>query len=143
MSDHRDFRPFAYLVVTAGVILAFATAVVPHYTAGHVLLFDVLLIGLLPYVVYGAFVTIVRGWPLPIAGALVLGIDAAVKIPERFLRDEVLATNAVYYAPLVSTFIVLPVVLGLGALVAKRRGAPMTAEPGEAHTDSPSQEEQK
>lgn len=142
MSEQRDFRPFAYLVVTAGVILAFATAVVPHYTAGHRLLFDVLLIGLLPYLVYGASVTVVRGWPLPVAGALVLGIDAAVKIPERFLRDEVLATSAVYYAPLVSTFVVLPIVFGLSALIAKRRGAP-TGEPIAAETNPSPQEEQK
>ncbi len=120
MRNDPDFRRFAYLIIGLGSLLTFATAVVPFYHAGDELRVTVLLVGLMPYIVYGLFTDVVRGWPLPIAGALILGIDLGVKIPERFLHYDGYAGNAIYYAPLVSTFVVLPVLLGIGALREKR-----------------------
>ena len=123
MRKDLDFRLFSYLIVALGCALAFAAAVVPHYGAGHTLHVGVLLVGLLPYLVYGALSEVVRGWALAFAGALILAIDLAVKIPERFLRYDGYANDAVYYAPLVSAFVVLPIVLGLGARRARRTGS--------------------
>ncbi len=121
MHQDADLRTISYAIIALGCVLSLVTAIVPFYTAGYELLFGVLLIGLLPYVVYGAFTEIVRGWPLVLAGMLVLGIDLLAKIPERFLRYDGYADGAVYYAPLFSTFIVLPVFLALGRLIQKRR----------------------
>lgn len=135
MRNDPDFRRFAYLIIGLGVLLTFATAVVPFYTAGDELRVTVLAVGLMPYIVYGLFTDVVRGWPLLIAGALILGIDLGVKIPERFLHYDGYAGNAIYYAPLVSTFVVLPVLLGIGARREKRwcgeppRDPPPRAEP--------------
>ena len=120
MRNDPDFRRFAYLIIGLGGLLTFATAVVPFYNAGDELRVTVLVVGLMPYVVYGLFTDVVRGWPLLIAGALILGIDLGVKIPERFLHYDGYAGNAIYYAPLVSTFVVLPVILGIGARREKR-----------------------
>ena len=114
MHDKPDFRPLAYVVVILGAVISLATAVVPFYDDGHQLLVGVLLVGLMPYLVYGVFAQLVRGWPLLVAGVFLLAIDLTVKLPERFPHYHGY-TGLVYYASLVSTFVVLPVVLGVGA----------------------------
>lgn len=140
MRKDFDFRPFAYLIITLGAMLAFAAAVVPYYDAGYTLLLTVLLVGLLPYIVYGLFTDIVRGWPLPIAGALLFGVDVGVKIPERFLHYDGYAGGAIYYAPLVSTVIII-VILAIGARREKRwYGEGFTAEQPKNKEQPPSRE---
>ncbi len=135
MRKDFDFRPFAYLIITLGVMLAFAAAVVPHYDAGYTLLLSVLIIGLLPYIVYGLFTDIVRGWPLLIAGALLIGVDVGVKIPERFLHYNEYASGAIYYAPLVSTLVII-VILAIGARREKRwRGVVTTTNASHHHDE--------
>jgi len=115
MRTEPDFRCFAYLIIALGSLLTFTTAVVPFYSGSYELLMTVLAGGLMPYIVYGLFTDVVRGWPLLIAGMLIFGIDLGVKIPERFVHFDGYAGNAIYYAPLISTFVILPVILGIGA----------------------------
>ncbi|HEX9627971.1 MAG TPA: hypothetical protein VGA00_13615 [Acidiferrobacterales bacterium] len=129
MEKFPDFRALAYLFVTAGCVLTAASAVVPFYDAGYRLAFGVLLVGLIPYLAYAALSDIVRGWPLLIAGALVLGIDLGVRIPERFIHYDGYASGAVYYAPLFSTLVVIPVILGIGARRQRDRGAARRTRP--------------
>jgi hypothetical protein len=86
MSAQVDFRHTAYAMTAAGVVLAFAAAVVPHYAAGYRLLVDVLLIGLLPYLVYLVFSELVRGRLLPWVGIALFAADLAVKLPARYLH---------------------------------------------------------
>lgn len=120
MQQGSDFRRFAYVVIVLGGVLSFATAVTPFYGAGYTLRVDILLIGLLPYVVYGLCTDVVRGWTLLIAGALLFGVDLGVKIPWRFLHHDGDSENILYYASLVLSFVVLPVILSLGARREKR-----------------------
>ena len=120
MRKDPDFRRFAYLIIVLGSLLTFAAAVVPFYNSSYELQMTVLVVGLMPYVVYGLLSDVVRGWPLLIAGTLVFGIDLGVKIPERFLHFDGYAGNAIYYAPLLSTFVILPLILGIGARLEKR-----------------------
>ena len=136
MQHDGDFRQFAYGVIIFGSILSFATAVTPFYGTGYILRVDILLIGLLPYVVYGLFTDVVRGRALLIAGALLLGVDVGVKIPWHFLHHDGDAENILYYASLVSSFVVLPVILGIGARREKRWcGEPPVKE--EQHGQAP------
>jgi hypothetical protein len=136
MHQDSDFRRFAYVIIVLGGVLSFATAVTPFYSAGYTLRLDILLIGLLPYIVYGLCTDVVRGWALLIAGALLLGVDLGVKMPWRFLHHDGDSENILYYTSLVSSFVVLPVILGSGARREKRwRGEP-PAKP-EQHGQAP------
>jgi len=119
MRKGPDFRLFAYLVIALGVMLSFAAAVVPHYDTGYILLLGVASAGLLPYVVYGFFSDLVRGWWLLITGALIFGVDLGVKIPERFLHYDGYASGVIYYAPFISTLAAI-ILLGIGARREKR-----------------------
>jgi len=136
MQQDSDFRRFAYVIIILGGILSFAAAVTPFYGAGYTLRVDILLIGLLPYVVYGLCTDVVRGWALLIAGALLLGADLGVKIPWRFLHRDGDTESILYYASLVMSFVVLPLILGIGARREKRWcGEP--PEKTEQHGQSP------
>jgi len=127
MRKDTDFRLFAYLVIALGVMLSFAAAVVPHYDTGYILLLGVASAGLLPYVVYGFFSDLVRGWWLLITGAFIFGADLGVKIPERFLHYDGYASGVIYYAPFISTLAAI-VLLGIGARMEKRwRGEAVTS----------------
>lgn len=114
MRKDPDFRRFAYFIIALGVMLSFAGAFIPHFTTGHKLHLGVLFAGLLPYVVYGIFSDVVRGWSLLVTGVLLLGIDLGVKIPERFLHYDGYASGRIYYASLIVTLAVIAV-LGIAA----------------------------
>jgi hypothetical protein len=121
MPTERDFRSTAFVIVALGTVLAFAASVVPFYTAGHKLLAGLLLTSLLPYAVYGVFAEVMRGGPLLLAGILLLCTDLAVKIPQRFLHYDGYTDGWVYYTPILCTFVLLPLVLGGGRLLERRR----------------------
>ena len=119
MRKDPDFRRLAYLIIALGVMFSFVCAFVPHFTAGHRLHLGVLFAGLLPYVVYGLFSDLVRGWLLLITGVLIFGVDLGVKIPERFLHYDGYASGVIYYASFISTLAAI-VLLGIGARMEKR-----------------------
>lgn len=121
MFNHVQCHTLASLIVVVGSALAFALAVVPFYRAAYQLDTALLLFGLLPYVIYGSFVFLVRGWPLVSAGVLVLVIDIAVKVPARLAYGNHYA-QTVTEASLITAVVVLPVVLAVGLdLTARRR----------------------
>jgi hypothetical protein len=113
-------RVVAYSIVALGCMLAAAVAVVPFYSASYALRFGVLMAGVLPYLVYAMFPTFVRGLALVMPGVIILAIDVAVKIPERFLRYDGFVDGLVFYVPLVSTLIVLPVAFAIVRRVSPR-----------------------
>ncbi|MEW6332315.1 MAG: hypothetical protein AB1560_12730 [Pseudomonadota bacterium] len=114
MQQNPDFRWFAWFIIASGAMLGFAAAAVPHFDTGYRLDLGVLFAGLLPYVVYAVFSDVVRGWALLATGALLLGIDLGVKIPERFLHYDGYAGGRIYLASLVMTLLAI-VVLGIAA----------------------------
>ncbi len=114
MNHELDMRPIAYGVIALGCVLSFMSAVVPHYTAGHKLLFGVLFCGLVPYAVYGALTDVLKGWVLVAPGVLVLSVDAAVKIPDRVFWTADYPSAAVSFAWLWLVLIILPVGVGIG-----------------------------
>lgn len=123
MHQNPDFRWFAWFIIASGAALSFAAAAVPHFDTGYRLHLGVLFAGLLPYVVYGVFSDVVRGWALLATGALLLGIDLGVKIPERFLHYDGYASGRIYFASLIMTLVAV-VVLGIAARRENRwRGA--------------------
>lgn len=120
MFNHVQCHTLASLIVVIGSALAFALAVVPFYRAAYQLDTALLLFGLLPYVVYGSFVFLVRGWSLVLTGVLVLVIDVAVKIPARLAYGDHYA-QTVTDASLITAVVVLPVALAIGLVITARR----------------------
>jgi hypothetical protein len=109
METQTPSRTLPYVVVALGAVLAFAAAVVPHYTAGYRLLFGVLLAGLAPYFVYALAVPLLRGGLLAVTGLVLLALHAALVIRERFLQGADYSDGLIHIAPLVLAAALLPV----------------------------------
>jgi hypothetical protein len=109
---------FFFAVLALGVALAFLTALVPHYDAGHRLAVDVLMVGLLPYLLYGMSFDYLDGWRLVLPGAAVLALDLAVKLPAWWRMDDGTIPEALYTLPSISSALVIVLVVAL----AWRRG---------------------
>lgn len=117
MQSAHGTRLYAYLIVMAGVALAFVMAVVPHFTAGYRLAGTVLFAGLLPYFVYALMSAMVGGWALYLSGLLVLAVDVAVRVPARFSEFDGTIGPALLITPFVTTFVVLPVGVLIGRVL--------------------------
>lgn len=109
-----DFRRFAYTVVALGVALNLAVSIVPLGTIAYRIDGVAFVIGLLPYIVYLSFTDVVRGAWLAAAGVAILALDIALRAAPRFLHPAGFPDALSSYAPLLSTFIVLPLLLGIG-----------------------------
>lgn len=126
MSDGSNsdstLRLGTYVILAFGVLLSFASAVVPHYTAGHKLLFGLALAGIVPYLVYGALNGILRRWAMLTPGILILAADLLIKIPARFRSGHDYPSDLLYYAPLGVTLVILPVGIAIGTFLDKLAG---------------------
>lgn len=113
--DNASFQRYlAYIVIAAGLGLAFLSAVVPHYTAGYRLVGGVLLAGLLPYLAYGLAVPLLRTALTSVAGVVLLGLHTALVVAERFVDGADYSNGMIYYGPLVLALAMLPLlVVGL------------------------------
>lgn len=114
MNNSAFQRYLAYTVIAVGLGLAFLSAVVPHFTAGHRVMGGVLLAGLLPYLTYGLVVPLLRAALTAVAGIVIVGLHAALVIAERFLDGADYSDGSIYYGPLALALATLPLlVLGL------------------------------
>ncbi len=135
MRMELDLRPVAYVFIAAGIVLAGMSAVIPHFGAGHRLAFDVFVVGILPYAVYGALTEVLRGWSLLLPGTLFVPIHAWLTVSERYLAFDGFESGAIYIVPVVLTLIVLPLAI-LGGRFLNRK-----VSRSESSAPAPSSEE--
>lgn len=114
----RDMRPIAYVIILLGLATAAAAALVPQYAIGYKLEVGVLLALLSPFIVYGALSETLRGAALLLPGLALLGVNTVLLVNERFLHYDGYADSPVYWVPLLSAAVVLPI-----ALLMRPRGA--------------------
>jgi len=95
-------------VVAAGLVLAFLSALVPFFHAGYVLQYPVLLIGMLPYLVYGVAAPLLDRGLAMLSGLLLLGAHAWLVISERFIGGADYSDGLILYVPLVLALVLSP-----------------------------------
>lgn len=100
MDTQSFLRPLSYLVLAAGALLAFVSALVPHFDAGHRLMVSVLLTGLLPYLVLGLALPYLRGWAQALPALLMVAIHAWLVLWQRFVAYQGYSDGMIYYVPL-------------------------------------------
>ncbi len=101
---------FGYGVIAVGLVLAFVSAVVPHYTH-HKLAAGVLLAGVLPYVVYGIVAVFMRNLLTVAVGAVLLAVHAALVINERFGGIVDYGDSMMYFVPAAVALAMLPLMV--------------------------------
>jgi len=97
-----------YAVIIAGFVLVFVSAVVPFYTSGYRLLGAVLLAGVVPYLVYGLVVVMLRNMLSIIVGLSLLVVHLWLTIIERFTNSVDYSDGTIYYVPVVMAIALVP-----------------------------------
>lgn len=127
MDNLSPARLLAYGCIAAGIALAFLSAAVPHYTAGYRLAAGILIAGLLPYLIYGLAVPLLRGTLTAVVGVVLVILHAVMVFNERVGQGVESAGGLIYYGPMVLALVVLP-------LVVMALRVPYGAEPGSGKT---------
>ncbi|HSH28370.1 MAG TPA: hypothetical protein VK971_00560 [Thiohalobacter sp.] len=105
------YRVFAYWILVAGAVLAFITGLVPQPVMGYELRVTVIVVGLVPYIVYGMAFPHLRGTALTVPGAILALIHAAVVLNQRFLNYNGYEDGLIYTVPLVLAVIMAGLVV--------------------------------
>jgi hypothetical protein len=108
MQTQTHLRSSAYWIIVAGLLLAFLSAIIPFYQAGYRLMFSVLLSGMLPYLVYGIAVPLLRTGLILVAGLTLLAVHAWLVISERLIGGADYSDGMIYYVPLLLAVALLP-----------------------------------
>lgn len=115
-------RWIGYSVVVLGLLLALATAMEPQATGAYRLSGTFLLLGALPYIVYGSLTEVLDDYPFACAGFSLLITDLvarlSVDITSAARADEV----AALYLCAVLILLALPAGAALGKLVSLLSG---------------------
>lgn len=105
----RDYRPIAYVIILLGLVTAAVAALVPQYAIGFKLEIGVLLALITPFIVYGALSERLRGAALLLPGLVLLGVNLALVVQERLLAYEGYDDSPIYWLPLLTAAVVLPI----------------------------------
>lgn len=97
-----------YLFILIGVVLSTISALVPHFEAGYTLMTSVLVTGMLPYLVYGIAVPLLRGALTSLAGLVIIVAHAWLVFDQRIIGIADYSNNLIYYVPMVMALAVLP-----------------------------------
>lgn len=103
-------RTLGYSILLLGIALAFVAAVVPHYETGYRLAGGILLIGLLPYLVYGIAVPLLHKPLTVVVGIVLLIAHASLIISGRFMQAADGSDNLIYIGPMLLALLTLPLV---------------------------------
>lgn len=108
MEHHRTY---GYLVVVAGILLSFVSAVIPFFDDGYRLHPEVLFAGLMPYLAYAVLVELLRRPFTLLVGVVLLAAHAWLVVSERFLGVVDYAGGAIFVWPLLFTLVLTPLVV--------------------------------
>ena len=100
-----------YLFLIIGLTLSFISAFVPFFEAGYRLMMSVLIVGMLPYIVYGITVPLARNKVTTIVGLVIVIAHALLVINERIIGKANYDDGMIYYGPMIIAVIALPLVV--------------------------------
>ena len=100
MTSQSIAQTLTWLLLVTGCLIAFVSAVVPHYDAGYRLAFSVLLTGLLPYLAYVMLLPYLHGWQLALPGLVIVLVHAWTVARERFIAYQGYSDGTIHYVPL-------------------------------------------
>jgi len=100
-----------YLVIAAGVIVAFVSAFEPLAAEGYYLHAGILLVGLLPYFVYSLAVALMNSPLVTLHGVVLLIIHAWIVYAVRLTAAGESGVSLLVYGALVLSLVLIPLVI--------------------------------
>lgn len=107
-----------YAFIFIGLTLSLISALVPHFEAGYRLTLNVFVAGMLPYMIYGIAVPLLRSPLITVAGLLIVAVHSWLVLNERFLDHADYSNGLIYYGPMLMAVLALP----LPVIVYKKMG---------------------
>jgi hypothetical protein len=109
-----------YLIIIIGLTLSLISALVPHFEAGYRLMLSVFVAGMLPYMIYGIAVPLLRGPLTTFTGLVIVVAHAWLVFNERIIGHADYSDGMIYYGPMLLAILALPLLV----IVFKRMGIP-------------------
>lgn len=97
------------MIALLGGMTAFAAGLVPFFHVGYVVDAIALAAVATPFVLYAMFIATLRGPWLIGAGLVLLAVSLAVVVDERVLAYDGYRSGTIFWVPLLTAAIVLPV----------------------------------
>ena len=110
MQAQTDSNPVGYIVILVGLFLSAVSAVVPHFQAGYNLMASVLFTGMLPYIVYGITVPLLRSTLMTVAGLVLVVAHGWLVLTQRIAGNGDYSDGTIYFVPIVLSVLLLPLV---------------------------------
>jgi len=107
----RYLNVLEYLLIAAGVVVAFISAFEPQPAEGYYLHAGILLVGLLPYFVYSLAVALMDRALVTLHGVVLLAIHIWMAAVVRFVPGEAYGISLLVYGPLVLSLALIPLVI--------------------------------
>ena len=112
-------RPLAYWLIVCGCILALAASLAPEATGAYHLSAAFLMIGVVPYIVYGCLTDILQGCSLAVAGLVLLAADLLARFAFNITSAGASDINTAIWLCTLLVLLVLPVGAVLGKLLTR------------------------
>ena len=100
-----------YSLICIGLLLSFISSLVPHFEAGYRLTLSVFVAGMLPYLIYGIAVPLLRGPLTTIVGLVIVVAHAWLVINERFIAGADYSSGLIYFGPMLLAVLAIPLVV--------------------------------
>ena len=100
-----------YLIIAIGLGLSVVSALVPHFEAGYRLMLSVFAAGILPYLVYGIAVPLLRHYLTTLIGLVIVVVHAWLVFNERIIGRADYSDGMIFYVPLIMAAAALPLAL--------------------------------
>ena len=100
-----------YLIIMTGLILSLISAMVPHFDAGYRLMVSVFAVGMLPYIVYGVAVPLLRGRLTTIIGLAIVIAHAWLVFNERIIGHADYSDGMIYIGPMLLALLAMPLLV--------------------------------
>ncbi|NNF95658.1 MAG: hypothetical protein HKM94_01865 [Halobacteria archaeon] len=97
-----------WTIILYGVSLSFIAAFTPFFEAGYLFKVDILLAGLLPYLIYAIAVPLLPGPTTTITGIILVAAHTVLVVVVRLLGG---ADSLIYAMPIIMAVLVLPLVI--------------------------------
>ncbi|MFP3872841.1 MAG: hypothetical protein ACLFQT_09730 [Thiohalophilus sp.] len=107
----RYLKVLEYLMIAAGVVVAFISAFEPLAAEAYYLHAGILLVGLLPYFVYSLAVVLMDRALVTLHGVVLLVIHIWMLAVVRFVPAEAYGISLLVYGPLVLSLALIPLVI--------------------------------
>ncbi len=108
MSNVHLYRRYTYMIIIAGILLSIIISILPHYNQSHRLVLDVLLLGLLPYVLYSLFIALEIKRFTVLAGLIILSADIFFRLPAWWNMQTRTIPDQLYYIPVITSIMIIP-----------------------------------